>query len=278
MGDRDGRAGLRFASDTPHAGEIFGFTEVHNDPSREVLVRLGMQARGVPHRPALIEDRPGVHANAPFALYARRSGDCGTTLPSELPDRRPARHVCGGVALRAILRERASPEEATVSSSDGVAAARARPWRTATLVVLILVSAVCWLPASPGSAAASCATDRPPRSSAAFTGVVTATTSRGRVATVRTGTGVEVEVVGTPDRGSQQTSVDRTYEVGGRYEFHPTNDTSPYQDNSCTATRLLSRGVPPAADAAPYSPAAAVVALVVAVVAGAVLVARRRLR
>ena len=35
-------------------------------------------------------------------------------------------------------------------------------------------------------------------------------------------------------------SVDRTYELGATYEFHPTNGEDPYQDNACTATSRLS--------------------------------------
>ena len=43
--------------------------------------------------------------------------------------------------------------------------------------------------------------------------------------------------------------MDRSYQIGGRYEFHPTNATSPFVDNECTATQLLS--MTPVASAAP---------------------------
>lgn len=107
-----------------------------------------------------------------------------------------------------------------------------------TVLLLVAISA---------PAAASCATDRPPRSPSAFVGVVVSVRSEGRVATVRTEAGAEVQVRGTPGDGLDQgTSVDRTYEPGGRYEFHPVNAGSPYEDNECTATRLLSMGPVPA--------------------------------
>lgn len=118
-----------------------------------------------------------------------------------------------------------------------------------TMLLIAAVSAVLW-GGSPVPASASCATDKPPPSPSAFVGVVTATASRGRVATVRIGSGTTVEVVGTPGRRrdeSAATSVDRAYEVAGRYVFHPVNDSSPFEDNACTATRLLSRVQLPAA-------------------------------
>jgi hypothetical protein len=59
---------------------------------------------------------------------------------------------------------------------------------------------------------------------------------------VITDSGRQVKVVGTPD-GSwfsrSFSSTDRRYALGGRYEFHPINANSPYQDNSCTATQQL---------------------------------------
>lgn len=76
----------------------------------------------------------------------------------------------------------------------------------------------------------------------AFTGLVTATTNNGRVATVHTDAGLTVTVIGTPAEGSAATTVDRQYVVGTRYEFHPLNDASPYQDNVCTATREVAGG------------------------------------
>lgn len=73
------------------------------------------------------------------------------------------------------------------------------------------------------------------RSPDAFTGTVLSVTSDGRVATVQTDGGAAVTVIGGPESGAV-TSVDRTYEVGVRYEFHPVNDHNPYRDNICTAT------------------------------------------
>lgn len=149
-------------------------------------------------------------------------------------------------------------------------------------LVITLLSALFCLSAGQTPAFASCATDKPARSPAAFTGVVTSTKSHGRIATVRTDTGATVKVVGTPDTGSGATSVDRTYEVGGRYEFHPTNDASPFQDNACTATRLLSMTSPPPTTTSGLqgSPmkVAALTALLVGGVTAAVAVSRRTSR
>ena len=138
-------------------------------------------------------------------------------------------------------------------------------------------------------AAASCATDRPLPSAHRFTGVVVATKADGRVATVRTDGGAVVQVRGTPSSNGGVTSVDRTYRVGARYEFHPTNAAPPWQDNACTATRLLSvdetaavgaKPRPTASTEPPMSAAAVVAVLAVgAVLAGlAVRGLRRRHR
>lgn len=87
------------------------------------------------------------------------------------------------------------------------------------------------------SAWASCA--QPPAvSQHVFAGTVTSTERDGRIARVRTDDGQDVEVDGTPS-ATGGTSVDRTYAVGTRYEFHPLNATSPFQDNACTSTRPL---------------------------------------
>jgi hypothetical protein len=87
-------------------------------------------------------------------------------------------------------------------------------------------------------AVASCA-GSPSPSAYQFTGTVVSTGSEGRIAQVATDDGRKVEVRGTPD-ASGVTSVDRTYRQGARYEFHPVNNASPYDDNACTATRELS--------------------------------------
>ena len=118
------------------------------------------------------------------------------------------------------------------------APARSRLRASAT-VALAVLAALFWVASGSEPALGSCAVQSL-KSSDAFPGVVVSTRSHGRVATVLTDGGARVEVWGTPDIGSAATSVDRTYEVGGRYEFHPTNSASPYRDNACTATQLLS--------------------------------------
>ncbi len=110
--------------------------------------------------------------------------------------------------------------------------------RASAVVALALLAAVFWVASGSKQALGSCAVQSL-ESPDAFTGVVVSTRSHDRVATVLTDAGARVLVWGTPDIGSAVTSVDRTYEVGGRYEFHPTNSASPYQDNACTATHLL---------------------------------------
>jgi hypothetical protein len=118
--------------------------------------------------------------------------------------------------------------------STGALCRRVAAMLVAVSAVLVVITVA--LGAAP--AAASCA--GPAAGSAhMFTGVVVSTSLQGRVARVQTADGI-VEVRGTPvDSGNAATSVDRTYVVGGRYEFHPTNAASPYADNACTATRLL---------------------------------------
>jgi hypothetical protein len=46
-------------------------------------------------------------------------------------------------------------------------------------------------------------------------------------------------VVGLLAAPNVATSVDRAFQVGGRYEFHPLNAAGPYRDNACTATHLI---------------------------------------
>lgn len=92
-------------------------------------------------------------------------------------------------------------------------------------------------------AAASCATDSPEPSPNAFVGTVIATSKGDRVAEVVTDEGATVTVRGTESTSwfsNSYSSVDRRYALGGRYEFHPVNDDSPYSDNDCTATRQIS--------------------------------------
>ena len=70
---------------------------------------------------------------------------------------------------------------------------------------------------------------------------------------VHTDDGRTVTVRGSDADGpNAATTVDRTYQVGVRYEFHPLNDTSPYRDNACTATHPIGARSPD-----PNDPAAA---------------------
>ena len=145
--------------------------------------------------------------------------------------------------------------------------------RVAAVAVLVVLVALVWTGPA-GSAAASCA-EMAKRSPHAFRGVVTQTRSEGRRATVRTDGGETVKVHGGP-QGSALTSVNRTFSPGGYYEFHPVNASSPFEDNACTATRLLSQGPVPPAPPPDRRPA---VALGIAAAAAALLaVALRRRR
>lgn len=145
-----------------------------------------------------------------------------------------------------------------------------RPAAALLLVVLVTAHAVSW----PAQAFASCATREGVRSTWSFEGVVTAVRSRDRIASVRTDDGRTVEVRG--GRSRSISSVDRTYKPGGRYEFHPLDASSPFQDNACTATRLLSvEPVPSSARTYPVGWAAGVVAGLLAL-AGAISVRRSR--
>lgn len=95
---------------------------------------------------------------------------------------------------------------------------------------------------------ASCVPN-PPASPSVFTGTVTSTERDGLVAHVGTDDGRMVTVVGTP-ADSGVTTVDRTYQVGARYEFHPLNATDPFQDNICTRTHIIGpAGVPTTTEA-----------------------------
>jgi RimJ/RimL family protein N-acetyltransferase len=64
-----GAEALRFAADVLGATEVVAFTEVHNVRSRAVMERLGMAYDREIRRPGLVAGRPGVHPDAPFALY-----------------------------------------------------------------------------------------------------------------------------------------------------------------------------------------------------------------
>lgn len=64
-----GRAALGWAGWHQPELPVVAFTEVHNHASRAVMRRLGMRPAGVIRRQGLIEGRPGLHPDAPFALY-----------------------------------------------------------------------------------------------------------------------------------------------------------------------------------------------------------------
>lgn len=124
--------------------------------------------------------------------------------------------------------------------------------RTGMAKLLIRLTAAAGLAGSlvvGGATAASASCALPPQPSPdAFIGTVVDTDLDGRQATVETAEGVTVTVVGTPSPDDRSfTSVDRTYEVGATYEFHPVNGADPYQDNACTATHRLRGDAIPAA-------------------------------
>ncbi len=114
------------------------------------------------------------------------------------------------------------------------------------LVAALLAAAL----AAAGLQTASASCMVPPSSAQAdaaplvFVGTVQSTSNGDRVARVKVesvwrGGPVPtlVTVAGTPAEGSVATSVDRKFTPGVRYLFVPTNASSPFQDNSCTATR-----------------------------------------
>jgi hypothetical protein len=91
----------------------------------------------------------------------------------------------------------------------------------------------------PAPAAASCVAS-PAASPHRFSGTVIRVEDAGRTATVRTDDGHTVTVHGGyASEPGVVTTVDRTYQIGVRYEFHPLNSASPYQDNACTATHPI---------------------------------------
>jgi hypothetical protein len=102
-----------------------------------------------------------------------------------------------------------------------------------TMTVAVLVM--------PPAANASCA-GSPAESPHAFVGTVINTSEENRIATVITDDGRRVTVLGTEDTSwlsESFSSIDRRYALGARYAFHPTNATTPYRDNTCTATHNL---------------------------------------
>jgi hypothetical protein len=114
------------------------------------------------------------------------------------------------------------------------------------LFALLLVLVV------PSAARASCAvqlplTDSLAASSVVFTGTVVSVDGGDRIATVlvdevwKGGPLPErVEVRGGPGDPRSITSVDRSFVTGDKYLFVPINDSPPFEDNACTATREYS--------------------------------------
>ena len=64
-----GRAALEWAAAYFPKLPVVSFTEVHNLASRSVMRRLGLRDAGVIFREGLVAGRPGLHPDAPFALY-----------------------------------------------------------------------------------------------------------------------------------------------------------------------------------------------------------------
>lgn len=116
-----------------------------------------------------------------------------------------------------------------------------RTLQRATATVLLGLAV---LLALAGPAQASCA-GPPTDSPYAFTGTVVEVEKDGRLAHVVLDDGSRVVVHGSPELGDRTaTSVDRHFAAGARYEFHPFNDNSPFQDNACSATRRLAGPTP----------------------------------
>jgi RimJ/RimL family protein N-acetyltransferase len=64
-----GLAALGWAAEHHPDTPVVAFTEVHNHASRAVMRRLGMRPAGEIRREGLVEGHPGLHPDAPFALY-----------------------------------------------------------------------------------------------------------------------------------------------------------------------------------------------------------------
>jgi hypothetical protein len=139
------------------------------------------------------------------------------------------------VSLRAIARRRIAqivtltalalsvavlgPGTSPASAACGVATATASPGATST--------------PSPGPSAT------PSLSPYAFQGSVVALGNGGLNATVVRKDGVVVEVHGGTGRLGAIGPDDRIFVVGAVYQFEPLNAASPYQDNRCTATKVI---------------------------------------
>lgn len=64
-----GQAALTWAATYKPLTPIVAFTELHNHASQAVMRRLKLRSVGVIHRKGLVEGQPGIHPDAPFALY-----------------------------------------------------------------------------------------------------------------------------------------------------------------------------------------------------------------
>jgi RimJ/RimL family protein N-acetyltransferase len=64
-----GRAALAWAREHEPGSPVVAFTEVHNEKSQAVMRRLGLRPAGLIYRRGLLKDQPGIHEDAPFALY-----------------------------------------------------------------------------------------------------------------------------------------------------------------------------------------------------------------
>jgi hypothetical protein len=123
-----------------------------------------------------------------------------------------------------------------------------RWWPALLLLALGIATVGVGVIADANPAWASCV-ESPDRSPYRFTGTVVSTSNADRTAIVYTDDRHLVTVLGSDAQGPDaHTEEDRTYAVGLRYEFDPVNDSSPYQDNLCSATHLLngSDTAPPA--------------------------------
>ncbi len=111
-----------------------------------------------------------------------------------------------------------------------------RALAAAALVSAALVTAaVMTLGAAGAAGAAECPAVQEP-SATVFTGTVTDVKDGGTLAVVRRQDGSSVLVSGVSAAGLPP----RTWAEGARYEFHPRGGGSPFADDGCSATRLVS--------------------------------------
>jgi hypothetical protein len=108
--------------------------------------------------------------------------------------------------------------------------------RPGSVLAVLLLAALLLQLSLAVTASASCASAPTSANPYSFVGTVLSTSREGRIARVRTQAGALVEVDGTPGPAGTASDVDRTYQVGQRYEFAPSNGSSPYQDSICSGT------------------------------------------